>query len=228
MSFTLRQAQASQQVVTGKFCLPVPLTLTGRYSTAPLVNLSITTLTQTAGVATATTSTPHNFRTGDMVLIAGADFYQYNGWKKITVTTTTAFTYFVHSGATSPATGTKTAKKNGCLATGTGTLALTEFQEGQWLYDPVQNAVRQVDKIISDTSWTFTQNFPANVSAQPVQVARGYLYRGISVLNSGAAAGVFLETAVPEASPAVTLWEDAGLNPVCGDATDTTFYILTE
>lgn len=72
------------------------------------VKLTLTSLTQSAGVATATISTGHNFLTGDSVVIAGATPSDYNGTKAITGVTSTTFTFAVDSGATSPATGTIT------------------------------------------------------------------------------------------------------------------------
>lgn len=80
--------------------LPLP-------STTPST-LSIT-LTQTGGTATATSSTAHNLKANDYILIAGADQTEYNGTVRVlTVPTSTTFTYSVDSGATSPATGTIT------------------------------------------------------------------------------------------------------------------------
>lgn len=74
------------------------------------VPLSLTTLTQTAGLATATAAAAHGIPVGKIVrlTIAGAVPSGYNGTFDCTATTTTAFTYAVNSGLTSPATGTKT------------------------------------------------------------------------------------------------------------------------
>jgi hypothetical protein len=78
--------------------LPVP-------SSTPST-LSIT-LTQTGGVATAT-SAAHGLQTGDYVLIAGADQTGYNGTVQVTSVTTNTFTYAVNASTVSPATGTIT------------------------------------------------------------------------------------------------------------------------
>lgn len=74
--------------------------------------LSVTTLTSSGTVATATTSAAHGLSDGQNVTIAGvtptAAFANYNGTFPVTVTGATTFTY-VFAGGTSPATGTKTA-----------------------------------------------------------------------------------------------------------------------
>lgn len=71
-------------------------------------------LTQTAGVATFTSNTVHNFLTGESVTITGADQSGYNITANIIVSsaTPTSFTYDVDSSTVSPATGTIIAKSN--------------------------------------------------------------------------------------------------------------------
>lgn len=68
---------------------------------------SITSITQTAGTATVTTTAAHGLAVNDYVVIRGA---QPDGYNKVaqalTVPTTTTFTYSVDSGLSSPATGT--------------------------------------------------------------------------------------------------------------------------
>lgn len=71
------------------------------------VTLSITTLSQAAGVATATTSAPHGLTTGASVTITGASPGAYNGTQTLTgAPTATTFTFAVAAGTASPATGT--------------------------------------------------------------------------------------------------------------------------
>jgi hypothetical protein len=70
-----------------------------------LKGMSIDTLTQVAGVATATVSAGHKLKTNDYVYITGVNEQQYNGYFYITVTSPTVFTYTVDSSAASPATG---------------------------------------------------------------------------------------------------------------------------
>jgi hypothetical protein len=74
----------------------------------PGAAIAVTTLVQAAGVATCTTSAPHDLTTGDVVEVAGAAEVDYNGSKVVTVTSPTAFTYPVPIGTASPATGTMT------------------------------------------------------------------------------------------------------------------------
>lgn len=70
--------------------------------------LAITSITQVAGLATATATAAHGIPVGDVVevVIAGATPTAYNGRKTVTATTSTAFTFAINSGTTSPATGT--------------------------------------------------------------------------------------------------------------------------
>jgi len=66
-----------------------------------------TTITQSAGVATGTTSIDHGFEVGDLITISGANEYQYNVIEEVTsVPSSTTFTYAVDSTVASPATGT--------------------------------------------------------------------------------------------------------------------------
>ena len=65
-----------------------------------------TSLTQTAGTATCTTSAVHGLATNDYVVIRGASDELYNKQAQITVTGTTTFTYTVDSGASASAGGT--------------------------------------------------------------------------------------------------------------------------
>lgn len=71
--------------------------------------LALASLTQAAGVATATTTALHGYETGDYVTVAGAAPAGYNGKVKITVTGTRTFTYTVSAALAATATGTKTA-----------------------------------------------------------------------------------------------------------------------
>jgi hypothetical protein len=68
---------------------------------------SVTTLTQSNGVATATV-TAHGYSDGDPVTIAGANQSGYNGLKAITYVDANTFTFLVDSATVTPATGTIT------------------------------------------------------------------------------------------------------------------------
>ena len=68
--------------------------------------ISVTSITQSAGTATATVSAGHQLVTGDSVYLLGADQTDYVGSFSVTVTSSTVFTFTVSSSATSPATGT--------------------------------------------------------------------------------------------------------------------------
>lgn len=74
--------------------------------------VSVSSITQTSGVATVTTSSAHGYKAGNYVTIAGAAQSDYNGAFRInSVPSTVTFTMTVDSTATSPATGTITATK---------------------------------------------------------------------------------------------------------------------
>lgn len=66
---------------------------------------TLTSLTQSAGTATATLNN-HGITAGRWIQIAGANESEYNGWFKVLSTTQNTFTYAVDSGAASPATST--------------------------------------------------------------------------------------------------------------------------
>lgn len=81
--------------------LPLP-------STTPST-LTVSSITQTSGTATITTSTAHELQANDYVTIAGADQSGYNGeFRVLTAPTSTTFTITVDAGTVSPATGTIT------------------------------------------------------------------------------------------------------------------------
>jgi len=67
---------------------------------------STTSLTQTGGTATCTTTANHLLATNDYVVIRGAGDELYNKQTQITVTGATTFTYSVDSGAAASAGGT--------------------------------------------------------------------------------------------------------------------------
>jgi hypothetical protein len=69
---------------------------------------SMTSITRSGQVATATTAASHGYATGDQITIAGAAQAEYNGVRRITVTAATTFTYLVSGAPATPATGTIT------------------------------------------------------------------------------------------------------------------------
>lgn len=72
--------------------------------------LTVSSITQTSGTATVTTSATHGLIANNYVTIAGADQSDYNGMFRITsAPTASTFTITVSSSAISPATGTITA-----------------------------------------------------------------------------------------------------------------------
>lgn len=71
--------------------------------------VAVTSLTATGGNATAQTATPHGYRTGDEVEIAGVNEPAYAGRVIVTVLTPDAFLYTVPLATPPTATGTITA-----------------------------------------------------------------------------------------------------------------------
>ena len=109
-SSTLQQSGAAlSQGATNT--APGTLTLlTASSSLTPILNGSkaVTSISQTTGTATATTTSPHGFTTSDTIelTIAGSAIAAYNGTFLCTITGASTFTYAVPSGTASPATGT--------------------------------------------------------------------------------------------------------------------------
>ena len=73
-----------------------------------LGTVSITSITQTGGIATATVASTASLLSGQNLIISGATPSAYNGLVNIVVASGTTFTYSVPGGTTSPATGTIT------------------------------------------------------------------------------------------------------------------------
>lgn len=69
---------------------------------------SISSLTQSAGLATAVYTGNHNYATGTVITISGATPSAYNGSKTATVVNATTITFPIDSGTATPATGTIT------------------------------------------------------------------------------------------------------------------------
>ncbi len=73
--------------------------------------LAVSTLVSVGTLATCNTVDPHNYGTGNTVIIAGANESDYNGKFEITVTSTTEFTYVMGADPVDTATGTITSTK---------------------------------------------------------------------------------------------------------------------
>jgi hypothetical protein len=84
-----------------------PLTAPGDLTAILAGSHPLTSLTQSAGTATATTTSPHGYTNGETVAltIAGASPAGYNGTIAALITGASTFTYPVNSGLSSPATG---------------------------------------------------------------------------------------------------------------------------
>lgn len=73
--------------------------------------VTLTGLTQAAGIATGTTAAAHGFVIDQVVQIAGATPAAYNGLVRVLSVTTTTFTFAIDAATASPATGTITTKR---------------------------------------------------------------------------------------------------------------------
>lgn len=90
------------------YLIPIP-------SSAPST-ISFSSITQSGGTATATTSSAHGLVRDEIITISGATPSAYNGAQTIlTVPSTTTFTFAVDSGTSTPATGTITGVKKNIL-----------------------------------------------------------------------------------------------------------------
>lgn len=74
-------------------------------------SVTLTSLTQAAGIATGTTAAAHGFQIDQVVLLAGATPAAYNGLVRVLTVTTTAFTFAIDAATASPASGTITTKR---------------------------------------------------------------------------------------------------------------------
>jgi hypothetical protein len=73
--------------------------------------LSISGITRSGSIATATSTSAHGLQAGDYVAISGSDQADYNGTVRVaSAPSTTTFTYTVSNSPTTPATGTMTAQ----------------------------------------------------------------------------------------------------------------------
>ncbi len=70
---------------------------------------NVSSLTRSGSIATAITSTPHNFAVNIDVTTVGADQTEYNGTFTITAVTADTFSYIITGTPATPATGTITA-----------------------------------------------------------------------------------------------------------------------
>jgi hypothetical protein len=143
---------------------------------------SVSTLTQSSGTATCTTSGAHGYSTNDWVYVEGANETEYNGIVQVTVTSTTVFTYTVDSGATSPATGTITATnqdktfsvQDATLAGQTKTALTTPLARVTRAYVKSQNrATDLVGDIYIAEDVTFTSGVPGTNSAVHLMIPNG-------------------------------------------------------
>ena len=72
---------------------------------------SVASMTRSGGTVTVNTDVEHDYRTGDIITIAGSDQGDYNGDQTITITDTDTFTFATTSAQATTATGTITATK---------------------------------------------------------------------------------------------------------------------
>ncbi|MCU4393392.1 hypothetical protein [Acinetobacter parvus] len=92
--------------VVGRMITLLDAVLVNGYNT-----VNVASITRDSSIATVTTASVHGFNTGDIILIAGANQTPYNAEFRVTVTSTTTFTFAVTSEPASPATGTITCKR---------------------------------------------------------------------------------------------------------------------
>jgi hypothetical protein len=84
----------------------------------------IGTLTNVTTTATATTNTPHNLTSGDIIVMSGCTPAAYNGTFVVTVTGTASFTYAMLSdpGSSASVIGSYVYNGWGAIGSGSGTI----------------------------------------------------------------------------------------------------------
>ena len=121
--------------------------------------VTLSSLTQSTGTATATTAAAHGFTTGQWVTIAGSTTNGWNGTYQITgVPLSTTFTFAVVSSLTSPAVGTITANTSIVFA---GQSPDTNPAAWQRTYDVLPNGLAAL--FINDLLLVATAYQPATV-----------------------------------------------------------------
>ena len=110
---------------------------------------SITGITQTAGLATATAAAAHGLRPGERVRVAGADQAGYNldAWIIQTPSTTT-FTYSVDAGTVSPATGTITFQQLQMHGAAGGIAEVGTYPEAELNLETLNAAVEKIGHVL--------------------------------------------------------------------------------
>jgi hypothetical protein len=104
-STRIRQANRNPAIIDRKEYMVIEGNIFDQQVAASL--LAVSSLTQSGGVATVTTSSAHGLVTGTNINMSGATPSGYNGSAfTVTVTGSTTFTYAVSAALTSPATGT--------------------------------------------------------------------------------------------------------------------------
>lgn len=94
------------QIVTISNANPVAYNGEKTITSIPVISVPVDEITRVGILATVTTSSNHNYSTGQSVEISGANQPQYNGIFIITVVDLTRFRYTVTGGPATPATGT--------------------------------------------------------------------------------------------------------------------------
>ena len=146
-------------------------------------DVSMSSITQDSGTATATAAAAHGFSDDDWVYIEGANETGYNGIVQVaSVPSTTTFTYTVDSGTGSPATGTITAtsqdktfvSQNVTLAGQTKTALTTDLARVTRAFVPAQNrAANLVGTIYVAEDVTFTAGVPQTDTAVHLTIPAG-------------------------------------------------------
>jgi hypothetical protein len=127
-------------------------------------------------------------------------------------------------------TVTGTLSSSGTRVTGTGTKFLTEFREGDYLFNSTaatNPSVKEVVHILSDTVMVIASAFPADVSGISALRVRGK-YRAVGIVNSGSATGKLNEGDLAAGSSVTVNAPNVGYvaKPISYNATGTTFNII--
>lgn len=150
-------------------------------------DLTVSSITRSGNVATVTTSGNHYLNNNDQVIMAGADQTDYNGTFKVTVKTATTFTYLVDSGATTPATGTITAKVNNiATATASSDHDLTEKYSKKVALTSTEssyNGTFEISDIIDKTIFRFKMTGTATASTGTLSTFHSQGFNGVQTVT---------------------------------------------
>lgn len=138
--------------------------------------LSVSSITQTGGVATLVTATAHNLVEGNLVEVAGADQPEYNKVAVVKeVVDSTTLKYDVDAGAVSPSSGTRTATRLVLSGAAAGTAEGSAMGQASVRFEEESLSIRLVGHWIA-VSQILLDDLPAMASLIDRRLVYGIEY----------------------------------------------------